>query len=100
MAESLDDGTLVQAPLTGAPPLALGAALLARVDGVAVAAVLEAPLPDLRRRLLAARCARCGPELVALTQCPACEETIEVVLKADAVLAPFAAAPSAVTVTL
>lgn len=100
MATSLDDATLVQAPLTGAPPLALAAALLARAEGVPMAAVLDAPLPDVRRRLLAARCERFGAGLDSLTQCPACGETIEVALEADAVLAAIAAAPHTVTVRL
>lgn len=100
MATSLDDATLVQAPLTGAPPLALAAALLARAEGIPITAVLDAPLPDVRRRLLAARCGRFGAGLDALTQCPACGETIAVALEADAVLAALAEAPHAVTVRL
>jgi len=100
MATSLDDATLVQAPLTGAPPLALGVALLAHAERVSMAAVLDAPLPDVRRRLLAARRARSGAGLDALTQCPACEEMIEVSIEADAVLAALAVAPHAVVVRL
>jgi hypothetical protein len=100
MAPSLDDVALVQAPLTGAPPLVLAAALLARMEGVPTATVLDASLTDVRRRLLAARRARLGAELTALTQCPACEETIEASLQADAMLAAIAAAPDAVSVRL